>query len=63
MPQNFLPCDRDQEFLLPPSLRDWLPPDHLAWFVTETVDELELEPFYVSRIGLMGMAERRLIRR
>jgi hypothetical protein len=25
MPQNFLACDRDQELLLPPSLREWLP--------------------------------------
>jgi hypothetical protein len=25
MAQNFLPCDRDQELLLPPSLREWLP--------------------------------------
>jgi transposase len=44
--QNFLPCDRDQELLCPPSLRDRLPADHLAWFVTETVDEFDLEPFY-----------------
>jgi hypothetical protein len=29
--QNFLACDRDQELLLPPSLREWLPEDHLAW--------------------------------
>jgi hypothetical protein len=29
MAQNFLPCDRDQQFLLPPSPRDWLPEDHL----------------------------------
>jgi hypothetical protein len=35
MPQNFLTCDRDQSLLLPPDLRDWLPDDHLAWFVIE----------------------------
>ncbi|HET6865882.1 MAG TPA: hypothetical protein VFH80_08160, partial [Solirubrobacteraceae bacterium] len=29
MPQNFLDCDREQAFLMPPSLRDWLPEDHL----------------------------------
>jgi hypothetical protein len=33
--QNLLPCDRDQELLLPPSLREWLPEDHLAWLVLE----------------------------
>jgi hypothetical protein len=27
MPQNFLACDREQELLLPPSLREWLPED------------------------------------
>ena len=46
MPQNFLTCDRDQPLLLPPDLRDWLPEDHLAWFVIEAVEELDLEPFY-----------------
>jgi transposase len=48
MPQNFLSCDRDQPLLLPPDLRDWLDEDHLAWFVVEAVDELDLEPFYAS---------------
>lgn len=48
MPQNFLTCDRDQPLLLPPDLRDWLPEDHLAWFVIEAIEELDLEPFYVS---------------
>jgi hypothetical protein len=62
MPRNFLACDRDQELLLPPSVRDWLPADHLAWFVMETVDELELEPF-MRRIAWMVMVGRRLSRR
>jgi transposase len=44
--QNFIACDRDQELLLPPSLREWLPGDHLAWFVLEAVDELDLAAFY-----------------
>jgi hypothetical protein len=30
MAYNFLACDRDQGFLLPPDVRDWLPVDHLA---------------------------------
>jgi hypothetical protein len=34
MPQNFLACDREQELLLPPSLREWLPRDHLAWLLS-----------------------------
>jgi transposase len=44
--QNFLPCDRDQELLLPPSLHEWLPEDHLAWFVLDAVDEIDLSAFY-----------------
>src|SRR5579884_2268832 len=48
MPQNFIECDREQAFLMPPSLRDWLPADHLAWFVIEAVDRLDLEAFYAA---------------
>src|SRR6516162_4342691 len=48
MPQNFIDCDREQAFLVPPSLRDWLPADHLAWFVLETVGRLDLEAFYAA---------------
>jgi hypothetical protein len=33
MAYNFLPHDGDQGFLLPPDMREWLPADHLAWFV------------------------------
>jgi transposase len=46
MPQNFLTCDREQDFLMPPSLRDWLPEDHLAWFVLAAVEEMDLSAFY-----------------
>src|ERR1039458_2031033 len=48
MPQNFLECDREQVFLMPPDPRDWLPEDHLAWFVLASVDELDLAAFYAS---------------
>ncbi|MGA6948948.1 MAG: transposase [Solirubrobacterales bacterium] len=48
MPQNFKSCHRDQALLLSPDLRDWLDEDHLAWFVIEAVDELDLEPFYAA---------------
>src|SRR5215217_3073883 len=46
MAQNFLSCDRDQELLLPPSLREWLPEDHLVWFVLDSVAEMDLAAFY-----------------
>jgi hypothetical protein len=33
---------------MPPSLRDWLPEDHLAWFVIDAVGRLDLQPFYAA---------------
>jgi len=46
MAYNFIDCDRDQLFLLPPSMRDWLPKEHLVWFILDTVEELDLSSFY-----------------
>jgi len=46
MAYNFLPCDRNQAYLLPPSLTDWLPQDHLAWFVLDAVEQIDLTQFY-----------------
>ena len=48
MAQNFIACDREQVLLLPPSVRDWLPDDHLALFVIDAVSQLDLEAFYGS---------------
>jgi len=48
MAYNFLACDRDQAFLLPPDLRQWLPADHLAWFILDVVDQLDLGPFLAA---------------
>ena len=48
MPQNYIPRDRDQELLLPPNLKDWLPQDHLAWFVIEAIEGFDIEPFHAS---------------
>ena len=48
MGQNFLSCDREQAMLLPPDLREWLPEDHLAWFVLDAVEALDLGAFYAS---------------
>jgi transposase len=46
MGQNFIAGDRDQVLLMPPDLRDWLEPGHLAWFVVDAVGELDLAAFY-----------------
>lgn len=45
MALEFRPVDRDQQFLLPPSLREWLPDDHLAWFVVDVVGRLDTLKF------------------
>ncbi len=48
MSSHFLPCDRDQQYLMPASLRDWLPEDHLAWFVLDAVSQMDLTAFYAA---------------
>jgi transposase len=46
MGQVFYPYEPDQALLFPPSLRDWLPDGHLAHFISDTVDQLDLTAFY-----------------
>ena len=48
MPQNFIESRREQGFLLPPDVRDWLAPDHLAWFVIDAVKGMDLRAFYAA---------------
>jgi transposase len=48
MAQNFIGCDREQVFLMPPSLREWVPEEHLVWTVLEAVAEMDLGAFYAS---------------
>jgi transposase len=48
MAQRFVACDREQSFLMPPDVREWLPENHLAWFVIDTVDEMDLAAFYAA---------------
>src|ERR1022692_3169321 len=42
MGKSYRPYHPDQEFLLPPSLREWLPENHLVYFVSDVVDNLNL---------------------
>jgi transposase len=46
MNKCFRPCSLDQPFLLPPSLQDWLPDNHLARFVAEITETLDLSEIY-----------------
>ena len=45
---NFLPLSRDQGFLMPPSMRDWLPEGDLVWFVLDAVSQIDLRQFYAK---------------
>jgi hypothetical protein len=49
MPENFVACDREREPLLPPSLRDWLSEEHLAWRVFDAVGEMNLAAGILGR--------------
>jgi Transposase domain (DUF772) len=46
--RNFLAANRDQQYLMPPSLSDWLAEDHLAWFLLDVVDGLDLSELYAA---------------
>ncbi|HEY1516378.1 MAG TPA: transposase [Solirubrobacteraceae bacterium] len=48
MAQNFIESRREQGFLLPPDVRDWLAPDHLAWFLIDAVEQMDLSAFYAA---------------
>jgi transposase len=48
MPQRFIDCDREQVFLLPPSLLEWVSADHLVWTILDSVAELDMSAFYAS---------------
>ncbi len=45
MPREYRRYEPDQSLLLPPSLRDWLPEEHLAFFLSDTIDALDLSAF------------------
>ena len=42
MAKTYRPYVPEQDLLLPPSLREWLPEDHLAFFVSDVIDQLDL---------------------
>src|ERR1039458_8752441 len=48
MTMNFLACDREQPFLMPPDPRDWLPEGHLAWFLLASVEQMDLSAFFAA---------------
>jgi len=46
MPPSYLPYEPRQQRLLPQALQDWLPEDHLAHYISDTVDGLDLGAFH-----------------
>ena len=48
MSHNLMPCDREQGYLMPPSLQEWLPEGDLAWFILDVVGQLDLKEFYAA---------------
>jgi transposase len=48
MGQRFVACDREQSFLMPRDVREWLAENHLAWFVIDAVGEMNIETFYAA---------------
>ena len=48
---RFVPVDRDTAYLLPPSVDDWLPNDHLARFVVEVIERLDLDALVKQYAG------------
>ena len=48
---SYRPYEPQQEMLLPASLQDWLPKGHLAYFIGDTVDALDLKAFYARNDG------------
>ena len=56
MSKTYLPYDPDQQLLLPAALQEWLPDDHLAYFISDVVDQLDLwrSRRVTSRKGAVG---------
>lgn len=46
MGYNFIECERDQIFMMPPDMREWLPESHPVWFLIETVRGMDTSAFY-----------------
>src|SRR6266705_4017077 len=58
MAKGFRPVDRDQPFLLPPDMREWLPAGHRVWFVIDAVAVLDVSRFAVRQTPRGSLAGR-----
>ena len=57
MSKTYLPYEPDQQLLLPAALQEWLPDDHLAYFISDVVDQLDMSesPLATSGNGVAGL--------
>ena len=51
MGYDFLPWDHDQQYLLPPDIRGWLPADHEVWALLKAASLLDFTDFFARRRG------------
>src|SRR5699024_4626781 len=49
MAKSYRSVDRDQAFLLPPDMRDWLPAEHLVWVVLDVIEQVDTSGFHRGR--------------
>ena len=59
MAYHLVPWDREQGYLMPPSIREWLPEGDPAWFILDVVEQMDLREFYGAyrerRLGSGGL--------
>ena len=48
MSYNLIECNREQMYLMPVSLEEWLPEGHLSWFVLDAMEAIDLSKFYLK---------------
>jgi len=51
MSTSYIPYQPDQQSLLPGAVQEWFPQGHLAYFISDTVDSLDLSAFHARNAG------------
>ena len=55
MAKSYRPVDRNQVFLLPPDMSEWLPPNHLVWFIIDSIEQMNTTAFHrAAKLGGVG---------
>ena len=48
MAYNYTVCNRDQLYLLAPSMKHWLAEDHFVWFLLDAIEQMDLSAFHAA---------------